>query len=276
MEMENKMLKHDLKLGIIKYTWVYIIIGLLVFWGISYFYYVQQQDMTFLDETWPVTGFSMLIYIFQGNEKYVPNPGNEFQLHIIWLLPLLLIGYVIYAYPFNDLKMYGYNYMIRTKSRARWWFAKFVWLLIHCLVCIVVMAGTACLCAWIHGEPMFEMPGMDILEALSLPGLYEMDLKCLMLICVLMFLTIVALSALQLLCSFVLNPLAAYIGIIVLYVTSVYFTTWLLPGNYLMLIRMEVITGDCINQWIGFPYMGIVLIAALFDGRSYMKRYDIL
>lgn len=270
------MLKHDLKLGIAKYIWVYVILTALVFWGSTYFFQIEQQKVDFGDLEYGVSGFSMLLFILQGDERYVPNPENTFHLSILWLLPFVLAGYVIYAYPVHDLRTYGYNYMIRTGSRARWWFAKFGWLLFHVLVCTSVMVFAAGLCAWSKGQVMFEMPKRDLLDWLNLLGFYEMDGLHISAVFVLMFITLLSISMLQMFFSFVFSPIAAYIGLLVVYVASVYYTVWFLPGNYLMLQRMQILSGDGINQWIGFPFMTVLFTAVLFGGNVYMKKYDIL
>lgn len=272
----EEMLKHDLKLGIAKYIWVYVVLGTLVFWGSTFFFQMQQQRVDYGELKNTVSGFSMLLFILQGNERYVPNPENTFQLSMLWLLPLILTGYVIYAYPVHDLRVYGYNYMIRTRSRAKWWFAKFGWLLFHILLCTVVMVLAAGVCAWSKGEAMFAMPEQELLDTLELPGLYDMDMPYILAIFALMFITLLAMSMMQMFFSFVFSPITAYIGLIVIYVASVYCTVWLLPGNYLMLLRMQILSGDGINQWMGFPFMAVLFIAVLFGGNHYMKRYDIL
>lgn len=267
------MLKHDLKQGIVKYFWIYVALGVVVFWGSVLFFQDMQQTLKYENSKYAISGIGMVLYILQGDEGGWVIPSMR------WLLPLALMGYVIYAYPVHDLRTYGYNYMIRTKSKVRWWITKCVWLFFHVLACIAALLFAAGLCAWSQGEPAFAMPQRAVLESLNLLGFYEMDRLHILAVLTLMFVTLFTLSMLQMLFSFIFSPIAAYLGLIIVYVVSWCYMIWLLPGNYLMLQRMRDISSsrwEGFNQWIGIPYMILLLVAALFGGAAYMKRHDIL
>ncbi len=269
------MLAHDLRQGIIKYIWVYIALAIIVFWGSSYFYQCEQFSMQYEKINYPVSGIAMLMYILQGNERYVPNPENTFQISMIWLLPFLLIGYIIYAYPVHDLKLYGYNYMIRTKSRWSWWLAKIVWMMTHILISIITIITSVFVSAWIKGEPVIQMPCPEILESLNLTGFDTLSNETIMAIILVMQITILGLSMIQMLLSFVWNPFISYVVLILIYVGSVYSTTWTLPGNFLMLQRLEIISGDGILYEMGFVYMLPLLVLSIVCGRLFIRKYDI-
>lgn len=267
------MLKHDLKQGIVKYIWIYIILGVVVFWGCAFFLRDMKQTLKYENSEYAISAVSMVLYMLQGEE------GGWMMPSIRWMLPLILSGYIIYTYPVHDLSRYGYNYMIRTKSKVRWWLAKCGWLFFHVLACIAVLLFAAALCAWSKGEPVFAMPPRAVLESLNLLGLYHMDRLHIVAVFALMFMTLLAMSILQMLFSFVFSPIAAYLGMIVVFVASWCQMTWLLPGNYLMLQRMRDVSSsrwEGFNQWMGIPYMVILLVAVLFGGAAFMKRHDIL
>lgn len=118
------ILKHDL------YSGIYCLITKILTFGLIFFVAgimaVNQAKIYGIEN---LSLFENLTYVFYGCKPFVNSAaeGEVFTMPIIWMVIQLYLAYIIGGYPLNDMKQYGINLLVRTKSRIKWWFGKVIW-----------------------------------------------------------------------------------------------------------------------------------------------------
>ncbi len=63
-----------------------------------------------------------------GGPKHIPDKMYElYIIPVLWLLPQVLVAYIIGYYAMTDLDQYGSQILIRSGSRIKWWVSKCIW-----------------------------------------------------------------------------------------------------------------------------------------------------
>lgn len=118
------ILKHDL------YSGVYCLITKILTFGLIFFVAsimsINQAKIYGMEN---ISFCENITYIFYGCKPFVNSAaeGEAFTMPIIWMVIQLYLAYIIGGYPLNDMKQYGINLLIRTKSRIKWWLGKVIW-----------------------------------------------------------------------------------------------------------------------------------------------------
>lgn len=215
-------------------------------------------------------------YLFQGMEVYIPSPGNPFQLPIIWTFLNLMFAYIAGDVNANLL---GSRYMefILAQDKSRWWAGK-------CLATVQsVLLGylTVYLCTWC-AVPFGVRPTYAV-SAKLLPFWCKAPLtKCTPVQLTIIFLllpifTSVSISILQTVLALYVKPVMGYAIIVAILVASLFYCSFLLPGNGLLPLRSAFLQfGGNIVPW-QMCVTDFVLIAACYIiGAGKIHRMDLL
>ena len=65
--------------------------------------------------------------IFEGIPIYIPNNNLPFQIPFVWLMIQILVAFLIFNYPTQDLCSYGTQILIHIRNRKMWWISKCIW-----------------------------------------------------------------------------------------------------------------------------------------------------
>lgn len=225
-------------------------------------------------------GFAdFLMYIYGGMDQYVPEPGNPFRFPVRWLIVLLSMAFITLNYPYKDMHAYGQQILLRTKGRTAWWLSKCSWnilsvLVYHGLIFLTVTFFCVFTKSNLTGainkgllyivfqiEPSHMAPDTTIwtLTMLLTPVFISM-----------------AINLLQMMVSLFIKPMLSFVVTAFLMISSAYFTSPYLIGNYAMPMRYDVVITDGVNASTGIMISAVLALAVVVIGSIRFHRYDIL
>lgn len=220
----------------------------------------------------------LALYIFGGMKKFIPAPGAVFPFPTVWLLVMALACFSSLWYPLEDLYGFGKTLLTACQSRKRWYLAKAMWCgvtvsLYFALGWVVLLLG--CLAmggkfTWTISPYMMEL--MEITDVASTVEEWRLTLQ----LTLLPWLVAVTLSQLQLCLSLWMQPVLGWVVSIVALLSSAYYASPLLLGNYAMALRDQQVLADGVIWQVGALYcMGLLLLCVL-AGLISFQHTDIL
>lgn len=232
-------------------------------------------------ELYPGTSRSLgdlALYIFGGMKKFIPTPGAVFPFPIVWLLVMALACFSSLWYPLNDLYGFGKTLLTACQSRKRWYLAKAMWCgvtvsLYFALGWVVLLLG--CLAmggkfTWTISPYMMEL--MEITDVASTVEEWRLTLQ----LTLLPWLVAVTLSQLQLCLSLWMQPVLGWVVSIVVLLSSAYYASPFLLGNYAMALRDQQVLSDGVIWQVGVLYCMGLLLPCVLAGLISFKHADIL
>lgn len=229
-----------------------------------------------------------LVYCFRGMKEIKLSQDmvrNVFEIPVGYLLIGIMIALIIGGHVVKDIRGYGKNKIIRYQSRLIWWIKACAWNVLSVVKYYLSLhAGILSVC-------MIHYDLMDFSGKYSLFTIHESTAKAicsayaeesidtgmlLLMIIVLPFMTIMAVSLLQMMLEFILMPAVSFMLIIALYISSAFYMRWYMIGNYLMVYRMQPINANGITLGTGIAVAVTVAVISVFCGYLRFKDYDII
>lgn len=220
----------------------------------------------------------LALYIFGGMKKFIPTPGAVFPFPTVWLLVMALACFSSLWYPLEDLYGFGKTLLTACQSRKRWYLAKAMWCgvtvsLYFALGWVVLLLGCLAMGGkfiWTISPYMMEL--MEITDVASTVEEWRLTLQ----LTLLPWLVAVTLSQLQLCLSLWMQPVLGWVVSIVALLSSAYYASPLLLGNYAMALRDQQVLADGVIWQVGALYcMGLLLLCVL-AGLISFQHTDIL
>lgn len=272
-----KLLKHDIRQGTIR-TWQgYLCAFVICFCGSVYLRNVI--------DTLAVSGrlfssgtlIDYYMYSVKGMEVYKLTKESFFQIPVYWFCYHIILAYIIGHYAEKDLSGYGRNSILASKTRVGWWLAKCVWCIFSVVLYYLMgFLGSAGYTIIAKGKLSFAVT-KDLMKNFGQGLIYLENGEILVLVLLLPCLTSIAVSVLQLFFSLKIGSVVSFAGVCIVYVMSVYYTSPLLPGNYTMWSRNDVVgIGSDIYMSIGILLSLIITFIAVMLGIIYIDRKDII
>ena len=232
-------------------------------------------------ELYPGTSRSLgdlALYIFGGMKKFIPTPGAVFPFPTVWLLVMALACFSSLWYPLEDLYGFGKTLLTACQSRRRWYLAKAMWCgvtvsLYFALGWVVLLLG--CLAmggkfTWTISPYMMEL--MEITDVASTVEEWRLTLQ----LTLLPWLVAVTLSQLQLCLSLWMQPVLGWVVSIVVLLSSAYYASPLLLGNYAMALRDQQVLANGVIWQVGVLYCLGLLLLCVLAGLISFQHTDIL
>ena len=220
----------------------------------------------------------LALYIFGGMKKFIPTPGAVFPFPTVWLLVMALACFSSLWYPLNDLYGFGKTLLTACQSRKRWYLAKAVWCgvtvsLYFLLGWAVLLFG--CLAmggkfTWTISPYMMEL--MEITDVASTVEDWQLTLQ----LTLLPWLVAVTLSQLQLCLSLWMQPVLGWVISIVVLLSSAYYASPFLLGNYAMALRDQQVLSGGVDCRVGAAYCLVLLLLSVLTGLVSFRHTDIL
>ncbi len=221
---------------------------------------------------------SLLLYAFGGMEEYIPSPGEPFRFPAFWMLLYLLLSYITLYYPFNDLEEFGQHLLIRSGGRKLWWLSKCIWNL-SSVVCFFLLAwlifAVGCL---VTGTSLSLELSTKVTGMLQInPEKYAQFPASLTLqIFLLPLLVMAALNLFQMTLSLFIKPFYSFIATAAVLITSAYYLSPFLIGNYAMPLRSDQLVGNGVGLAAGIFFAAILALLSVVAGGVAFQRRDIL
>lgn len=265
-----KLLRHDLRCGIL--WWRYLTAALLVLFPCLEFLY--SATIVEVSPSW----MDYLLVTFKG---CIPvDPNAPIAMPFAWLLTVGACLFVNLDYMLLDLTNNGQQVIIRSRSRQGWFLSKCVWnlaatalyfLLIGLveLVFVAVSGGiispenTKETYIAIFGWVAFEPVQLSLQEGLVL-GL------------VLPYLTVAALSVLEMTLCLVVKPVLSFLVCMALLVLAVYVDSPFALGNGAMTIRSGIAASGGQDPVAAALVAVGVIVVCIIAGTAVFKHSDIL
>lgn len=225
-------------------------------------------------------GFAdFIMYIYGGMDSYTLDSGSPFRFPIRWLVVFLSIAFLTLNYPYRDMHTYGQQILIRTKGRTEWWLSKCSWnflsvLVYHGLIFLTALLFCAFTKSKITGTINKELLYLVFQTAPShrTPATATWTFP--------MLLSPVFVSAgiclLQMTATLFIQPTFGFLVTTFLMITSVYFTSPCLIGNYAMPMRYDAVITGGVSARAGIFLSFLLAFAAVVIGNIRFHRYDIL
>lgn len=223
--------------------------------------------------------WDFIMYIYGGMDKYILNAGNPMMTPIRWAIVFLSIGFLTLNYPFKDMQTYGQQILIRTKGRTAWWLSKCGWGMFTVLVyhgLIFLTAALFCLVtrgdftggfhkALIYAVFQVEQGNMAVGTTVWTAA-----------ITILPVFVSLGMNLAQMALSLFIKPIFSFLATGFLMISSAYFTSPYMIGNYAMALRYDLVITEGVHVEAGWILAAALTLAAIVAGCIRFRRYDIL
>lgn len=264
--MRIKYICYDVKIGCLSQWKKYIAIAIMTAFSCLIFY-IRYKHKLHLEQLyfgdyifWNFRGMSSII---SKNKFLVPNG--------YWIALNMFLAIMVGNYPVQQLKGAGQQVIMRMKKRTAWWFSKCIWCLVCVLLFYFVIFSVIFAFSMLTGG--IGCVQTEVIESLSKGAILEnVTASGLIFNIVLMILTSISLSLMQLAFSILLSSVTGYIYVAAILVLTMESVNDFVLGNYLMMIRLY--SGKIIG-WTGITIDIVMIISAIILGGYAMYKKDI-
>ncbi len=276
----TKVYAHDIRSGLLR--WRYLLVPALVILECFYL-----GDLAALGGLRPTLG-DMLLYAFRGQEPVVGSGLQDLQLPLSWLLItggilLLNLDYMLY-----DLTNAGQQVILRSGSRTGWFLGKCLWNLLSVALCFAAIALTAAVGTLYFGGKLSlqntpalsdELFGKYVVEEITLT-----PWQTLMAGFIAPFVTVAALSMLQMTLCLFMKPIFSFLICEVQLILAIFWKSPFCLGEGAMVMRSAwTATADYfgpeyagVSTYVSAAFALAVLIACVVAGTVKFRHTDIL
>lgn len=272
-----KMLRHDIKQGIINQSARFLIIVIVVItayssWNI-YLGYLREHDISLTN----VNMTDCFMYIFSGMQVYRFDPKAFISPPLTWIVFNIMILYVTAYYPGRDMENYGKTIFMAGKTRTSWWLSKMLWCALAVVICYLLTFFLIWCIASSGGYKWNFDNGSEFLISQygnSVRYLDKSDVY--LLVFILPIVISIALCEFQMLIGFILTPVISFAAMSALFVFSIYNSYWWLLPNYTMWRRSVYYDVKGFSPLSGLILSGYLLMFVLVYGVMIIRRRDIM
>ncbi|MGL4731781.1 MAG: DUF2705 family protein [Clostridium sp.] len=270
-------IKHDFLMGTI-YSWKKYIIVFLIF----LFFIIKFQGDILNEVKYnslkELPNFSdYVIEMYKGREAL--NTENELESLKIpssWMLINIFLSFIIGYYPLLDLKKYGTQILLRSKKRHQWFLSKCIWIIGNVIIYYAIGYIVMIIFSLFNGGVSL-IPTSKININISQVNTTNFEIKTVLILgMVLPIVTSISLSIFQMTLALFTTSIFSNITIISILIVSVYYCSFLLSGNYLMILRNSEIALNGVNTSYGLIVGSIIIILSIIIGTLRFNRIDIL
>lgn len=228
-----------------------------------------------------ITDFTLgdcMFYIYGGMKEYIPSPSEAFPIPYMWLLNNLLMLFFTLHYMYDDLTHFGQNVIYRCKSRFAWWFSKCLWNISVTMLFYITEWVIIFIFSLFSGAEMTLKISSFIPQFIDFGGNqivtdnYNLAVELLLLP---LFVTI-SCSLLQMMLCFIIKPTFSFIVSVIVYVSSAYYLSPYLIGNYAMTVRSNEVITNGVNSFTGIIFAVGLTVFSIAAGAMIFRKYSIL
>ena len=251
----------------------YFLVILLIIIECKFLQNIVEQGMYINGKEYCLTIGDYVINFFKGSLPYTMTGREE-----VFNIPPILSMYLLYYFVLigksvaDSLSPFHVQCTLRKGSRSQWWISQnfVIW---KETVCYMLITGITFIIYGLCTGAVFNVGGVEFF--LSYYGLDISKMSIIVDIAIPYLFILTALAYIQYVVSLKSN---IFIGIILsttIWVCSVFHWNPILPGNYLMLVRHDLIQADGLGVITGV-ILGIVIMLLMFVwGKHITKHKDI-
>ena len=278
MQKEGNILKPQKLKSLIKHDLLYGISGnkikiIMIFAVLFFIGFISVQNYSDLLEQPGILGYHM--YIFNGIPEFViSNENTKFELPIIWMLFYMMLFLWTNGYAVSDLEGFGEHVLLLAGSRKKWWISKSIWSIVVVLEYFFLSYLFILINSAIYKGKKTNFDDINDLYNWNLEN--KLPIKYILMIYVLPIMMCIGLILLQLLMELLISPIVAYIITCSILILSSYFKHPLAPGNYMMILRSDMVVDGGVSILNGFIFSILLIIIVFLYGLHYVKYYDVI
>lgn len=266
-----KLICHDLRCGLLRARYI----------AVPFIFAVPclLLSSTLRSVEYAGTWVDYALYCFKGIEPLdLSYTIVHIQLPVIWLLVICGCLIINLDYFLNDLSQTGLQVIYRCDSRRHWFLSKCIWNIFSCALYFVLAGLTMFMfLLFTDGNLQFMNTAEITMSIFALVEPAELNVwQCILLAVVLPYLTVSALSILQMVLCLLVKPVLSFLICTSILVTSVYLDSPLILGNGAMAIRSNLLVPDGPDWHIGAFLAICIIICCVVFGIWKFARSDIL
>lgn len=271
-----KLLKRDIKLGIIERLLPYLIVLFTFFMVKDCSRAIADIQIRYAMQS-PGTIMDYYVYCMSGMGFYQFDPTEGFLIPYLWFISQLGISYIIAYYAEKDFTENGVNVMVAGRNRSAWWFSKVIWCVMSVLIYFVATFTACSVFAMFYGAKPSLGVTDEFLKIVYGYNINYLPYKDLMLIVFVVPITVTTgICLVQMLMSFIISPVTSFAITCAVYILSAYYTVWFLPGSYTMWVRSSYFDVRGLNPLSGLLIAAFMVVAVVVLGKSYFERKDVI
>lgn len=267
-----KLLRHDLRCGLIRWRYL-LIFPLSALPCIPCYTDAQLANV-------PGTWMDYMLYCFKGSVPMTASPEMSLALPIFWVLAMAGSLLLNLDYFLSDLTQAGQQIMIRSKTRRGWYLSKCAWNLCSCILYMMLLCTSVLLFTLLSGGTVSLQSTPSVMEIYlseltveptllsGLPGFIAVVLMPLV--------TLMALNMLQMAMCLLVRPIIGFLISMALLVLSVYCNVPFVLGNGAMAIRSALLVPGGISPGFATLTSIAILLASAILGAWKFQNTDIL
>lgn len=268
-----KLVKHDLHDGILCKRTLLPFAQFFLFCAVCHAELGQlSSDLTLID---------YLIFFFRGTKATSLVQGlKEFQIPIIWLQGTGCLMYLCLDYPIKDLTKTGQQILIRYNSKKGWFASKCIWNITYTIIYFCSSIIAALLFTLLtDGNIVFRnTPSITMLYTESFSPIILSNKEIIISVFCAPLFTLAALNILQMLLTFVIKPIYAFLYVVSSLMLTTYLESSFILGNGAMIIRSVRITGKSsgVSPDVVIALSCFIIVLCVLVGLRYFRKYDVL
>lgn len=273
-----KLLRYDVKQGFLQNKFKLAgIAGIALVSCIQF--YMYKNNFYYKSPAPKGTCMDYLLFLLGGMRKYDPGIESSFIFPVRWLIFHVFVLYATLYYPCRDLlSPVGNVLIIKAQSRGLWWVSKCIWNLLFIISSYMIVFIVNILFCVVAGENIsFGITPQLVKEVMGADMILQGAMPALSFYIVLMPMMVsAAISLLEMFFTMLLRPVFSFGILVILLLTSAYWVSPGLIGNYAMPIRSSYLMEQGVSFSSGIIFCSLLSILCVIAGIRYFRKYDIL
>lgn len=267
------VLWHDLRNGLLRWRQLLIPIIFLI----PCFLGNREFSAAGISASWG----DYLLYCFKGQLPISANTAlQDISLPTLWILVVGSCLYLNLDYLPKDMTSFGLQIIYRCRNKAGWFLSKCLWNAMSCLLYLALACLTTFLFSWFAGASSTMAASSQscayiFQSAISDP--ISLSIRQTSMVTVLLpFLTIFALSMLEMLLCMITKPILAFLSCMLLLAFAAFGSSRWFLGVGAMSIRSSYVTAGGASPLFSACFAIGMIIACILIGVAAFRKADIL
>lgn len=221
---------------------------------------------------------NIMFYILGGVKEFVIDTDDIFKIPYIWYINHLLILFFNLQYANDDLSGVGQQMIYRAGGRIKWWISKCIWNFVSVTLYYMISLSTIIVFCLIKGNEI-SLSFSSFMRNIMYFGPKDLGYETwdiALEVTLMPFLVTLALSILQMALSLVFKPAFAFIFSSVLLISSAYYMTPFLIGNFSMAVRSSKVVSNGVNLTDSIIATLVMIALGIIIGILAIRRHNVL
>lgn len=222
--------------------------------------------------------FTDYICVIMGGPRYIfPGTIDSYQIPVLWLLPQIMISYIVGYYAMTDIDKEGVQVLVRANTRRKWWISKCIWNGTMIIFLHFIIYGVTIINALVNGADIKY--GLTLEVITNLCDMYYVTgskIEVILTLIIMPVLVSIAINMMQMTIALVFSPIIGFIcSQSIVFLSTIITSKWLI-SNYGMLSHSNLTCMSDIDLKEGIVRCVVLYALAVFVGNAYFRKYDVV